>query len=349
MKKAGSDLFSAIMNFDFDWIENYSGRVDYQDGNGDNPLHLAILCFYKFSIGPKTHLDDLQRVLKRLIQLGADVNHRNKVRQAPLHRAVLEDSVAAEKILVKSGCEVDAQDRYGCTPLFLSVEHEFVDSVRFMVKNGADIMIPNNNRVTPLMLSNGIIHTSTREEIMDILARKVTNIFDLVAGGVIPYIQRYSGDFNVRNKDGDSPLHIAVEVGSPVNQGQLVWTLIDTNMDVDMRDRNGMTALVRAIASKKAKSATISSLTRVTDVNIPDLKLMTALHYAAIRPDVVMVHDLIKHRADVNAVNRAGMTPLDLVLELLKRNHSSEAEDVRDELIKRGGESMSEGIYIQYQ
>lgn len=76
-------------------IEEFSSLVNMRDGFGNTPLHYAAT--FK---GCKT-------VVKKLIEVGAEVNAINMDGDTPLHLAVINNSAIAARCLVDAGAKVD--------------------------------------------------------------------------------------------------------------------------------------------------------------------------------------------------------------------------------------------------
>jgi ankyrin repeat protein len=85
-------------------------------------------------------------------------------------------------------------------------------------------------------------------------------------------------DINIKNKDGKTPLHIAVEN----NYEDIIKFLLENKADVNVKDNEGN----------------------------------TPLHIAIKKGNYFVIKELIKFGADKNAKNNKGETPLDLAKEL---------------------------------
>lgn len=101
------------------------------------PLHMA--CRY-----------DLPGVAARLIELGADVDAYDDVRETPLHRAVNLGYVDCANVLLGAGADVDFQNRKGATPLHRAAQRgkRFIAPV--LLAAGADPHIADREGKRPL-------------------------------------------------------------------------------------------------------------------------------------------------------------------------------------------------------
>jgi ankyrin repeat protein len=105
-------LYRAIIDGDCERIDTLlAGRdVNLRTEEGDkwNLLHLALV---SVSRPPKPE------VVRYLIELGVDVNARDRRRWTPLHFAARIKSPAVVKMLIEAGADVNAKDDEGITPL----------------------------------------------------------------------------------------------------------------------------------------------------------------------------------------------------------------------------------------
>ncbi|WP_353283762.1 ankyrin repeat domain-containing protein [Wolbachia endosymbiont (group A) of Lypha dubia] len=75
--------------------------------------------------------------VKVLIESGADINATSNNKSVPLHLACLTGGKGAVEELVKAGADVNARDRYGNSPLYYAQRHTKI--VSFLEKNAAEI------------------------------------------------------------------------------------------------------------------------------------------------------------------------------------------------------------------
>jgi uncharacterized protein len=110
---------------------------------------------------------------KKLIELGADINARNKVGHTPLHYCVMHPlNFDMAQILVDYKAQIDEQDNDGNTPLWTAVmryrgQQELLQIILLLLKNGADIEKSNHHGVSPKD-----IVTRRQESILDGGAKK---------------------------------------------------------------------------------------------------------------------------------------------------------------------------------
>ncbi|XP_057317330.1 neurogenic locus notch homolog protein 1-like isoform X2 [Hydractinia symbiolongicarpus] len=119
-------------------------------------------------------------------------------------------------------------------------------------------------------------------------------------------IDEYGLDVNVKDKDGKSPLHLAVQFLSE-NIFQLL--IRNRSCQIDSQCNYGMTALMEACRSC-ANFMVVDLVSTGAKVNIADRQGYTALHHAAIVDNPKSASLLLKNGAKVDAQSVKGATPL---------------------------------------
>jgi ankyrin repeat protein len=92
-------------------------------------------------------------VLRRLIQLGADVNVQDQGGRSPLIVAVLMNRVEAVGLLLAAGADVNRQDRHGATALFYAADAGLFELAKLLLNRGADPELADNGGNTPIQIA----------------------------------------------------------------------------------------------------------------------------------------------------------------------------------------------------
>jgi len=104
-------------------------------------------------------------VAELLLEHGANPNMKNNYGNTPLYFAAMYGYPEVVKLLLEHGANPNIQNNYGDTPLHYAVDGCFVDVVRVLLEHGADPTIRDNEGRTPLD------YGSNCEEIIEELRR----------------------------------------------------------------------------------------------------------------------------------------------------------------------------------
>lgn len=155
------------------------------------------------------------RVIKRLVNLGADYNDKDAGERVPLHYAAMSDgapNTSCAKALVRAVAdldpeheglaaplEVDAADMSGMTPLMYAIERGDADFCEVLRRCGADIHQ---------------IHTSSMFTLLHFAAqRNFGEGADEFAGEAAQWLVDNEVDISLKDSYGRTALEVAVEAG----------------------------------------------------------------------------------------------------------------------------------------
>jgi|GEM_PF-6960084 len=146
------------------------GVID--DESGTTALHYAIAVQKQRLLGKRPHMksnfyvpdDDGMVVIKKLIELGADVNALTKKGETPLHAAIECDRHVVS-LLIEAGAKVNLGDNAGRAPLHWLVrsiypEKDDLVMMRVLIEAGAKVNLADNDGQTPLHMAANMSNRS---------------------------------------------------------------------------------------------------------------------------------------------------------------------------------------------
>jgi ankyrin repeat protein len=299
--------------------------------NGMTPLHLLV------ERGIKVEGDAVDLV-SFLLKHGAEVNSRDKNNQTPLHQAIRWNQFKTAGILLENGADANAETN-GMTPLHLLVERgikvegDAVDLVSFLLKHGAEVNSRDKHNQTPLHLGIGQDRVKLAELLengadanaeingMTPLHPLLEHAIEVEGNAVdlISFLLKHGAEANSRDKNHETPLHLAVRRDQFKTAGILLENGADANAET-----NGMTPLhilLERVIKVEGDAIDLVSflLKNGAEVNSRDKNNETPIHLAVRRERFKLVRILLENGADANAENNKGETPLRILSE--SRHH----------------------------
>ncbi|GEM_PF-2195684 len=299
-----------------EFLLKMGAKVDEKGTSGTPPLITAVGNGHK-------------AVVELLLKNGADVNGRNTSGRTALFPAAQNGFMAVAEVLVKNGAAVSAVDSYGFTPLHEAAAEAREEMTKFLLDHGAKVNAQTTFGETPL-------HAF-------IINRK--NTLDLDEAKIL---LEHGADPNLKGKGSPSPTDPAKPALGFVGNSTLAELLLDHGADPNLTDDAGGTLLISAIQGGNVNFKLAEVLLNHKanpDVLEPGmnrplvfralgqtelLKLLldhgakpnvkeknsgnTPLHEAASYGQIEAITLLLQHKAEINATNDSGMTPLDLVV-----------------------------------
>ena len=262
------------------------------------------------------------KIDNRLIETGVDLS------KVPWEKGINALHVASKyanttdfvDVLLETGAfDINASDNDGDTPLHYAILGTNPTIIcRHLIQKGADPNIDDGEGITPLHLA---AHSG-----------KTTDLIDLI-------VKMKQIDINGRDTNGKTILHWAL-YGNNVT---IARHLLKNGADPTVRDNDGVTPFQEAVLYSEDIDLLdlILSNEKQVDIDEKNESGMTALHMAMIESNATAARYLIDNKANPNATDENGFTPLHLavknakdmdIIELLLNekevdvNHSSNRE-----------------------
>ena len=247
--------------------------------------------------------------VKLLLENGADVATKGHELMTPLH---LVRNLEIAQNLIDHGAQVDERDSMGRTPLMCCVSIGKLDIAEYLISHGADIFAEDNAGLN-------VIHYAATPEIFNFLSEKGLKLKSVAeALHMLPnqgntemmdyLLEFHGGRINECNKDGKT---IWISSATPMYQNFIGEFLVSKGADINGVDKNGQAALHHMCQTEQIfVDETLNFKEMGAKIEVKDLKGRTALHYAALNGNNIMVENLIWKKAEVNIKDNSKATPL---------------------------------------
>lgn len=185
--------------------------------------------------------------LEEILQSGASVDQVNNDNLTPLQIACQRNDVRAVSLLLYYGADANhSTSRTSSLPLFLACWNDNVAILQMLIDYGASLGATDSE-------SNSILHAaiaSQSRHTLQFLFGEANSIFDEV-----------SNMLNRRNRDEETPLHVAVRRGDT----DAIRALVGRGAAIDMEDSHGRTPLVLSIMENRVECAQLLQTAEVSE------------------------------------------------------------------------------------
>ena len=268
-----------------------------------------------------------------LIEQGVDVNHCDKEGFTAVLNAAQQGNLDVLKLLKESGANIHVQNEMGRNSIMsAAIGTGDCNTVRWLIEQRVDVnhcdkegftavlnaAQQGNLDVLKLLKESGAnIHAQTKMGENSIMA---------ASGGTGDYntmrwLIEQGIDVNHRNERGATAVHCASQRGNldVLKFLKGICTNIDAkkvvisatppsifcqNFDLECVDKNGSNALIWGICDQGEIELVRSLLEEGLDINSSNAKKITAFHCAAFKHKLVILKELHKKGADINALDK---------------------------------------------
>lgn len=249
-------------------LSNRNANMRFDDGQ--TSLHIAAILGHK-------------SIVYYLLENNAETSVQDSSGATPLHEAVRYGNLEIVLALLNSGANIDAKDNLGKTPVMVIMPQDKINEIYVIFqKFNADFTEKD-------MFGDTVLHNAAMMNVNgDVVA-------ELINGGA---------NVNARNKEGVTPLEIAVQK----NNVELANYLTLSGANIHTQDTKGQSPLSLALASTPQM---LEAVVNSSNSCMQDSDGNTPLHVALLK-DVPLskVQYIISLTDDVNIRNKDGNSPL---------------------------------------
>jgi ankyrin repeat protein len=235
----------------------------------------------------------------------------------PLISAILNNNISEVDFLIKAGANID-QWYDGFTPIQYAIKNRKTNVAKLLVKNNANIRIYDNINDSPLkhifmkypettslsflksFPSVGVADDYNRDTALHYAARRNYT-------KCVEYLIKNGADVNYRNRQGQSPVFLAVQYGSKNSLELLCQNGANVNFIDSDNDKKFWSPIFYALDRSDYECSEL--LIRYgADLNIVDRQKSTPIFYAM--HDTKLLDLLVKNGASLEFSNAYGRTPI---------------------------------------
>ena len=275
--------------------------INALDANGNTALHIAV--------PPASHA----AVIRLLLNSGINANQRDVHGDSPLHVLVtLNRPPDIVSILLAGNADVSVRNIRGQTPLHIAVQESRLRLIPLLLNAGSDIFAADNSGVTPFSIA-----LQHRGQILNALITPETVQQTDSAGNTVLHIAMQIGidtptignildqgaNVNTRNRDGDTPLHIATRM----NRREAGEYILSRGADIFSANSAGDSPLRISLSHR---SGVLEWMFNPRTVAARDGMGNSMLHYVALWRMDRHIPFIIRQGISTETANATGETPL---------------------------------------
>jgi ankyrin repeat protein len=283
----------------------YHSNVNLQDNNGLTALMLSC----KF---------DNEEIIRPLLENGARINRQDKNGDTALTYASRYGCTKAVYLLMRCNANGNIKNKRGETALIIACRHVNEGIIHILINQPIDIDLQDRNGNTALIY----------------LCQKKNEYTELVR----EFLLKHNVNVNIKNKAGNSALHIAVFN----NHLEIVKLLLFNHADINLKNGDGNTVLMM-VSSSSNREQMLQLLLSFSEVYVSPRNIVKVLQLRKkrkLKKEQLEELLLLNTYLDIDAVNNEGDSALliasrngnpRIVNTLLQRHANCNLQNYRQE------------------
>ena len=240
-----------------------------------------------------------------------------------LHIAAEMEDLAILDFCLDAGLAIDKKNKEGERPLHIAVSVGSVDVVKRLIEKGANPslwVISKDEKYNLLHIAVGFGNNDVIAAILEsphLEVNAVTGdgqksalhfVAELDNSRAIGLLAVKHADLNIRDKDGNTPLHLAIKSGSM----KAARALLEVGADPSVANDEGLQPLILAAMKNNGHFLVNLLISYDARVNATNQYKDTALHFAARAGNLQSVKILVNAGAAPSMTNQSGLKPVEL-------------------------------------
>ena len=266
--------------------------------------------------------------VQQLLDEGADINAKDTDDNTPLHIAARFGCIPIiHTLLQNKKIQVNLKNKTGQAPLYLAAQNNYADAVKALLRAQGVVIVVNavgadnytslhiaaerghQNVVTALLT-----HSNIKVNLKNKTGQAPLHIAAIYGHAAVVQVLLNHGQIDVNEKDPDqqAPLHLAAENG---HADAVKALLAHRDIKVNEKGFHGNTPL--HLAAENGHADAVKALLAHLDIKVNEKGFHgnTPLHFAAASGRTAIVKLLLASKADVNALDTNGDTPVILATD----------------------------------